>query len=270
VNRYGCACNTPGMDNSHGRPRQPPAVTRSPHEWAAISTGPGLRPALWRHEAARAGWPAVVTPLVMSVAVPAFAAAMMAGSATHEQTMRMLVGWLEVGLPLTAGIGGASLVGRDPAVELQLSMPTGYAVTLLRRLAVTVGWPALLALAGNVILLATGWWPAEYVAGESVLVWAAPLLLLGMLGAFLAVWLRNAAAASGLVAAVWLVQLLFSPLFVGTPVLRELYLFPTSMVPGMPGWGINRLVLLVAAAALLLGTCALLSRPHRLLAGEDA
>ena len=50
-------------------------------------------------------------------------------------------------MPLAAGVGCASLVGRDPAAELQLAVPTPYRVTLLRRLAVTLGWTAAVARA---------------------------------------------------------------------------------------------------------------------------
>jgi hypothetical protein len=225
---------------------------------------------LWRHEAARSGWPALVTPVVLSVGMLALAGAMVAGSASHELVTRVLLGWVEVGLPLATGIGAASLVGRDPAVEMQLSTPTPYRSTLLRRLAVTAAWPALLALAGNAVLAPTGWWPGTHPGAASLLVWAAPLCWLAALGAFLAAWLRSAAAASGLIAGTWLVELIFGPLFAATPVLHQLYLFPTSVLGGAPGWATNRAVLLGTAAALLLGTAALLSRSHRLLTGEDS
>jgi hypothetical protein len=173
-------------------------------------------------------------------------------------------------LPLAAGVGAASLVGRDPAVETQLSMPTPYRSTLLRRLAVTMVWPGLLALAGSVVLLAAGWWPKAHAGAASVLVWAAPLSFLAALGALLAVWLRSAAAASGLVAGLWLVELIFGPLFAKTPVLRELYLFPSTGLHGTLDWTINRSLLLVTAAVLLVGLAALLTRPYRLLSEENA
>src|SRR5699024_1452952 len=133
-----------------------------------------------------------------------------------------------------------------------------------------VGWPALLALAASVLLRTTGWWPAVHAGAASPLVWAAPLFALGGLGALLAVWWRNVAAASGFIAGLWLVELMFGPLFITTPVLRQLYLFPTSVVGDMPGWGTNRVVLLVVAATLFAGTVMLLARPHRLLTGEDS
>jgi hypothetical protein len=224
---------------------------------------------LWRHEAARSGWPALLTPAVVGVAVAALAAVMLGASAPHDTVVRLLVAGSEAVLPLAAGIGAASLAGRDAAVELQLSLPTPYRSTLLRRLAVTVTWPALLALAGSAVPLATGWWPPAHAGAESLLVWAAPLCWLAALGAFLSVWLRSTAAASGVVAGLWLVELIFGPLFGKTPVLAQLYLFPTSRLPDMPGWTTNRAVLLGTAAVLLAGLAWLLSRPHRLLFEED-
>ncbi len=212
----------------------------------------------------------LATPVVVSVAVLALAAAMMAGSANDELRTRMMVAWVEAGLPLAAGIGAASLAGRDAALEMQLSMPTSYRSTLLRRLTVTVGWPALLALAGSAVLLPTGWWPVAPAGAESLLVWAAPLFFLAALGAFLAVWLRSAAAASGLIGGLWLMELVLGLLFAAAPVLRWFYLFPTTVLGSMPGWPTNRVVLLAAAAVLLAGTAALLSRPDRLLSGGDS
>jgi hypothetical protein len=200
----------------------------------------------------------------------ALATVMMATSASRDQVRPILLAWGEAGLPLAAGVGTASLVGRDPAVEMQLSMPTSYRSTLLRRLAVTVGWPALLALAGIAVLQAGGWWPAAYAGAASLLVWAAPLAFLAALGAFLAVWLRSAAAASGLIGGLWLAELIFAPLLARAPVLRWLYLFPTTVLGSVPGWADNRVALLVAAVALLAGTLALLSRPYRLLTGEES
>ena len=226
--------------------------------------------ALWRHEVRRAGWPAIVTPAVVVVAMLGMAAVMVAGSAPSDTVGRLLVAGLEVGLPLAAGIGAAALVGRDPAIELQLSAPTPYRVTVLRRLAITVAGPVLLAAAGTTVLRATGWWPAVHLGASSVLVWLGPVAWLSALGAFLAVGLRSAAAASGLIAGVWLAEQLFAGLFAAHAAGRALYLFPTTWLPGMPGWPVNRAVLLATAAVLLAGACLLLSRPHRLLTEEDA
>ncbi len=225
---------------------------------------------MWRHETSRSGWPALATPVVVSGGMLALAAVMKADSASHDSLMRVLVAWVEVGLPLAAGVGATSLVGRDPAVELQLALPTRYRATVLRRFAVTLGWPVLLALAGTVVLLATGWWPAARTGAESLLVWAAPLCVLAALGVFLAVWLRSAAAASGLIGGIWLVEIVFAGLFTSPTVLRVLYLFPTTRLPDMADWATNRAVLLATAAALLAATFGLLSRPHRLLTDKES
>lgn len=73
---------------------------------------------LWRHEVRRAGWTALLTPPVATAALVLIA--LLDGGA---DTDRNLVAALEMALPLAVGIGAASLVGRDPAVELQIAGP---------------------------------------------------------------------------------------------------------------------------------------------------
>lgn len=212
----------------------------------------------------------MLAPVALIGAVLVLAVVLVSGSEPQTTVSRLLVAGFEAGLPLAAGVGAAALVNRDPAVELQLSLAAPYRSTVLRRLALTVVWSGVLAAAGTGVLLAVGWWPALYRGAASVLVWLSPLLWLSALGAFLAVLLRSSAAASGLVAGVWSVEQLFADLFAAHPLLQAIYLFPTTRLPGMPAWSTNRVVLLATAAVLLLGLCALLSRPHRLLVEEDA
>jgi hypothetical protein len=225
--------------------------------------------ALWRHEAGRAGWPALLTPLAVAFVATVLATSMIANRAPHHSVVRLLVAGCEVGLPLATGVGATALVGRDNAVELQLSMPTSYRATWLRRFTVTVAWPALIAAVGTAVLLAAGSWTPLHRGVAALLVWMPPLIWLAALGAVLAVGLRSSAAASGLVASLWLAEQLFAGLFATTPIGRALFLFPATWLPGMPGWWINRTVLLGTAAALLVGMWALLTRPNRLLSEDD-
>ncbi len=229
-----------------------------------------VRLGLWAYEARRTGWPALATPAAVSAGMIAVAAAMAEGGAPRHAVARLVVAGLEVMLPLAAGIGATALVGQDRAVELQLSLPTPYRVTLLRRLAILLAWPSLLAAASTAVLQAFGWWPSAHSGAAGALVWLAPLLWLPALGVFLAVLLRNATAASGLIAGLWLVEQLFAVAFAASAPGRAVSLFPATWLAGMPGWAVNRAVLLTTAAVLLAGTCALLARPHRLLTEEGA
>jgi hypothetical protein len=234
------------------------------------STRRVMRTGLWAYEARRVGWPVLATPAAVIAGVIAVAAVMTEGGAPRHAVVRLVVAGLEVMLPLAAAIGATELVGRDRAVELHLSLPTPYRVTLLRRLAITLAWPALLAAASTAVLHTLDWWAPTHSGAAGVLVWLAPLFWLPALGVFLAVLLRNATAASGLIAGLWLVEQLFAAAFAASAAGRAVYLFPATWLAGIPGWPVNRAVLLTTAVALLAGTWALLARPHRLLTEEDA
>jgi hypothetical protein len=172
---------------------------------------PGMRPlALWRHEVRRAGRAALLVPPVAAL-VPVLAAVDGAArlDAASRDTAHLLQAVLELALPLAAGLGAASLVGGDPAIELQLTLPTPYRATILRRLAVTAGWVGLLALALAVTLVATGWWhrwPAAHPAVVGQLTWLAPALFLAGLGLLGGALSGSPAVASALVAVlrIWL------------------------------------------------------------------
>jgi hypothetical protein len=225
---------------------------------------------LWRYEARRAGWAALIgPPIAVALGVSAALANLEPGDAS---TARILLGALEMGVPLAAGVGCASLVGRDPAVELQLAAATPYRVTLLRRVAVTLGWAAVLAGVTAVVLIATGWWarwPDNHgpVAGQ--LTWAAPILGLGAVGFAAGAVFRSPAAAGALVTTLWTVQQFFAELAQQHLPGRLLYLFATTRgaVPG--DWTENRLALLGAAATLIALALVVLARSERLIGEEE-
>jgi hypothetical protein len=121
---------------------------------------PGMRPlSLWRHEVRRAGPAALLTPPIVALVVVAIAVD--SAIRLHDpgpSTALILQNLLELGLPLAAGVGAASLVGCDPAVELQLPLPTAYRATILRRLTAGTGWVAAIAVTVVLGAVATGWW----------------------------------------------------------------------------------------------------------------
>jgi hypothetical protein len=230
-----------------------------------------VRPlALWRYEARRAGWAALLgPPIAVAVGVAAALANPLPGDAT---TARILLGTLEMAVPLAAGVGCASLVGRDRAVELQLAAPTQYRVTLLRRMAVTLGWAAVVAGLTAAVLIATGWWarwPANHgpVAGQ--LTWVAPTVGLGAVGFAAGAVFRSPAAAGALVTTLWAVQQFFADLAQQHLPGRLLYLFATTRgaVPG--DWTGNRLALLAAGATLVALALVVLARSERLIGEGD-
>jgi len=225
---------------------------------------------LWQYEARRAGWAALLGP---PIAVAAGVAAALANPQPGDtSTARILLGALEMAIPLTAGVTSASLVGRDPAVELQLTAPMPYRATLLRRLAVTLLWTATVAAVMAVVLIATGWWerwPANHGAFAGQLTWLAPTLGLSGVGFIAGAVFRSPATAGALVTTLWAFQQFFAGLAQQHRPGRLLYLFATTRgaVPG--DWAANRLTLLGAGAALIAVALVVLGRSERLLREDD-
>ncbi len=230
-----------------------------------------MRPVtLWRYEARRAGWVALLgPPTAVAVGVAAALANPLPGDAT---TARILLGTLEMAVPLAAGVGCASLVGRDPAVEVQLAAPTPYRFTLLRRMAVTLGWAAVVAGLMAAVLIASGWWarwPANHGPVTGQLTWVAPTLALGALGFAASAVSRSPGAAGALVTTVWAIQQFFADLAQQHLPGRLLYLFATTRGAVPDDWTGNRLTLLGAAAALVALALVVLARSERLIGEGD-
>ena len=230
-----------------------------------------MRPlTLWRHEACRAGWAALLgPPIAVALGVAAALANPLPGDAT---TARILLGTLEMAVPLAAGVACASLVGRDPAVELQLTAPTPYRVTLLRRMAVTLAWAAAVAALTAAVLIATGWWarwPDNHGTYAGQLTWLAPTLGLSGVGFAAAAVFRSPAAGGALVTTLWAIQQVFGDVAQQHRPGRLLYLFATTRgaVPG--DWPANRLALLGAGAAFTGLALVVLGRSERLIGEED-
>ena len=196
-----------------------------------------MRPlTLWRYEARRAGWTALLgPPVAVALGVAAALANPLPGDTT---TARILLGVLEMAVPLAAGVGCASLVGRDPAVELQLTVPTPYRFTLLRRHGGDAGLGRggrradggradrdrlVGALAGEPRAVRR----AAHLAGADARPWARVGFAAG--AAF-----RGPAAAGALVTTLWTFQQFFADLAQQHLPGRLLYLFATTRgaVPG--------------------------------------
>jgi len=225
---------------------------------------------LWRYEARRAGWAALLgPPIVVAICV---AAVLADPSSSDETTARTLLGILEMGVPLAVGVGCASIVGRDPAAEIQLTMPTRYRFTLLRRLAVAMGCGAAVAGVSAAVLIATGWWerwPLNHGTLAGQLTWVAPTLALGALGFAAGALFRGPAAAGAVVTSLWTLQQVFADLAQRDYPARLVYLFATTRGAVAGDWTANRLALLGAAAALVLLALVVLGRSERLIGEGD-
>ena len=225
---------------------------------------------LWRHEIRRAGWAALLGP---PVAVAAGAGLSLTGSSPNDaEAARVLLGTLEMAVPLVAGVASASLVGRDPAAELQLTMPTRYRSTLVRRLVVAAGSAAVVAALFAVVLIATGWWhrwPEHHGVVAGQLTWLAPTLAMCAVGFAAGAVFRGPAAAGAVVTSLWIVQQVLAGVMQQHLLGRLLYLFATTRGAEPGDWPANRLTLLGLAAVLIVLALAVLRRTERLITEGD-
>jgi hypothetical protein len=232
-----------------------------------------MRPlSLWRHEVRRAGWVALLPPvLAAGILVLVAVDGAVRLNYPNRGTALVLQSLLELALPLAAGLGAASLVGRDPAVELQLTFPTAYRTTIMRRLAVSAGLVAVIALTTAVAMVASGWWhrwPSAHDTLPGQLTWLAPTLCLAGLGLLAGALSASPAAAASVVVAVWFFDLAATGLLQQHRWSRLLYLFATTRGTVEDDWTANRLTLLAAGAAMTAAGWLLLRCPSRLLTKE--
>ena len=226
-----------------------------------------LRPAWAVYELRRLGWMGVLPPALIGVPFALLAAL------THPeaQASRMLAAYLEAGLPFAAGLAAANIVTDDPAIDLQLSLQTGYLTTVLRRLGALVGLCATLAVLWTSAMFLLGLWepwvPETYGRGQ--LVWVSPLLFFVGLGGVLALLLRSRSAAGAVLGGCWISYIFFDDYFLSVAWFKLFYPFATLQRPGADFWLWNRLALIAAAAALLLIFAALLRRESIVLGGES-
>ncbi|WP_283133432.1 hypothetical protein [Rhizohabitans arisaemae] len=210
--------------------------------------------ALWSHELRRAGPAALLAAPILATLTSLFAVFSTELGTRDGVTEWFLLGAVEMGIPLVAGMAAASLLGQDRALELQLTFPRRYRGTVLRRLTVAFGAVAGSSLICSAVLLAAGWrnlspdYPAS-LTGQ--LTWLAPTLWLAALGLFAAAVLRSTAGATTVVAFVWGLQQLTTAILQENHVTRLLYLFDTTRGTVPEDWLWNRFTLLATALPLL-------------------
>lgn len=128
--------------------------------------------------------------------------------------------------PVTAGLAAAAVLGRESALELQLTVPTDYRTTVCRRLTVLAVAVLLGAIGCLSAVVAAGQWAHAAQGPVALLIPLAPALLLLGTGAFAAVHLGSAAGASMVVLGVWLAHLLILDRLIGDwPTNRAILLF---------------------------------------------
>jgi hypothetical protein len=192
---------------------------------------------------------------------------------TREQQTGPLLALLtlELLLPLCVGAVAAGLLAGDPTLDLLLSAPQPLRRTLARRLAVVLGWGAVLGL---IVQGGIDMWelPLAVQGLSQVLIWATPMLFLT--GVATAGALVRGQVTDGLIA---ILAMLGWALFIMPYIRRVCAQAPseqcaaalvtpamTLMRPLDRYWPLNRLIWLVAGLLLLAAGLALTGREERL------
>ena len=214
-----------------------------------------------RYEVRLLGRPALLMPcLIMIVGV------LLAVILRLSQTkmISLFTACLEMFLPLAAGVFVAAICGHDPAMELQLTLPTLYRRTIFYRLGIIGIWAACVAFVANLLLTWTGLektlpittsWSLVLQWATTQLIWFAPLLWFVAIGLFLALLLRSRAASSALLGGIWVAENIMYGLLISTTWLHPVFLFATTLTPLRiltTFWLANRLELVGTALIFLL------------------
>jgi hypothetical protein len=208
----------------------------------------------------RASAPALA--ILLGSAAVAFGIVLLTAHNNRTTVADFLTAGLEMLLPLSAGILCAMLPAQDGCLELQLTMPTSYARTTLRRWGLVSGWTALCAWVGASLLYAGQLWrvPIQLQDWSAVgrylgeqLVWLAPLLWLAAVGLGVTLLVRSAVASVAMLGGTWIIET-FAASFFTSAWLHPVFLFPTTFTPFAHFWLANR-VELSATGLLLLPIC---------------
>jgi hypothetical protein len=222
-----------------------------------------------RYEARRVGLAGLLTPLLIMLAFSGFGLLMRANGVSPDRSTRAVVAGLEIGVATAAGLISATLASSDSLLELHLSLATRYRTTFARRLALMLGWTALVGIITTVVVRLIGHELAPVSLLAQQLVWLAPLACFTGIGAVLTLLLRSRSGAAAMIAGIWIAETLFGKVFGATTWLQPFFLFATSFTAGKSYWLGNRLELI--AMGLLFGALALIwlkRNPSILLGGE--
>src|SRR5215469_11763814 len=152
---------------------------------------------------------------------------------------RFLESGPEMILPMIVGMFSGTLVSYDPALELQLTMPSKYHLTGLLRVLLILLWAACIAL---LFINLTAALNLEYMFRPPhpqspilqfltrQLVWLSPLLWCVGISTCFGLLMKSRAAGAALLGGIWIAEIIFKDLIAITVWLRPVLLFPTTLV----------------------------------------
>ncbi|QIN84528.1 hypothetical protein GBA63_19170 [Rubrobacter tropicus] len=225
------------------------------------------------YELRQLGKVGLAMPIFVALGFVGIAVAMALTGTGTEQIARRLTSGLEIALPFVAGLAAAFVVADEPALDLQLTVLTRYRTTVLRRLALIVGWTALVAILWAVALRLLGlWaWPEPFLLMQ--LGWLSPLLWYVSFGVLLALLLRSRMASGAVLGGIWVFQYVLGGAL-GFNYWTSLLLSLSTTTYQLPFFGIeqwlyNRLVLIATALLMTLGAALILRNNETLVRGGD-
>jgi hypothetical protein len=197
---------------------------------------------------------------------------------SHLRISQVLTASLEMVLPLAAGLLITTITSHDAAIELQLSKPNTYRMSVFVRLGLIIAWTGCIALFSSVLIYHLRFWRVpsqvgtwrvlpQFLIGQ--LTWAAPLLWFSVVGFCLALLLRSRSASSALLGGIWIIEAIFYGYFVIIDWLKPVFLFPTTLAPDITFWLNNRIELLITALVLILPGWIMLHNTELLLQGAS-
>jgi len=195
---------------------------------------------------------------------------------SHLRISQVLTASLEMVLPLAAGLLTTTIVSYDAAIELQMTMPKTYRIRAFVRLNLIIAWTSCLALFSSVLVYHLRFWRVpsqvetwkvlpQFLIGQ--LTWIAPLFWFVGVGFSLALLIRSRSASSALLGGIWMIEAILYGYFAIINWLKPLFLFPTTLAPGISFWLSNRIELLITALILLLLDWLMLQNSEKLLQG---
>ena len=234
-----------------------------------------LQDRIWYELRILGRWVILIPPLIILtfVSLGGILTIMQVG---HFRISQVLTASLEMVLPLTAGLLTATIVSYDTAIELQMTLPKTYRLTAFVRLGLIIAWTSCIALFSSVFVYHLRFWhmpsqveswkvPPQFLIVQ--LTWIAPLCWFVGVGFSLALLIRSRSASSALLGGIWMIEAIFYAYFVFIDWLKPLFLFPTTLAPGISYWLSNRIELLITAIVLLLLDWFMLKNSEKLLEG---